>query len=71
MMAEGIVQGLEIVQLDRTAAPASGRSRSLAARVWSQPLQQQAAVGQAGQRIVVGQGPDVVLRRLDVERYRA
>ena len=63
LMAEGVVQGLEMIQIDeqqRLRAAASGAgSQGLA-----QPVQQQAAVGQTGQRVIEGEIADLVLGRL-------
>ena len=63
VVAEGVVERLEVVQVDEqqcaiSSAAGAGRQRLL------QPVEQQPAVGQAGQRVVEGQRLDLVFRRL-------
>src|ERR1700679_186871 len=71
-MAKGLVQGLEIIQVDsQQRSPASGgrvRREGLA-----RTLQQQAAIGKTCQWIVESEFPDLLLRRLglgDIPRDR-
>ena len=63
MVAHRVVQRLEIIKVDKQqrvlAAVANAHNQGLA-----QPLPQQAAVRQAGQTIVEGEIPDLLLLRL-------
>jgi len=65
VMAERVVQGLEIVEIDEQQCPlvlaARARSQTL-----PQPVQQQAAVGQTGERVKECEIPDLVMGRLQL-----
>ena len=68
VMAERVVQRLEIVEIDEQqrslalASDAGGESLP-------QPIQQQAAVGQAGQRVKECEIRDLVMRRLELLEF--
>ncbi|EXI77361.1 MAG: hypothetical protein AW10_03851 [Candidatus Accumulibacter appositus] len=63
VVSEGIVERLEIVEIDEQQGPLSVSARARHQRQ-AQTVVQQAAVGQAGERVVKGQMADLFLRLL-------
>ena len=63
VVAQGVVEGLEVVQIDKQQGAGLLVARAIVQR-HLQPVQQQAAVGQLGERVVKGQPLDLVFRCL-------
>ena len=59
-MAQGVVQGFEVVQIDEQQCPMTAAARTRGQGL-VEAVHQQPAIGQAGQRIVEGQAPDLLL----------
>ena len=63
VVAAGLVEDLEVVEIDEQKRPFSPATAAARQRLL-QTVQEQATVGQLGQRIVVGEVLDLLFRRL-------